>query len=157
MDSLLSLSSIFEQVVTIRLEIGAYVQYLIGSWSSSAGVSYGVALHAHHVIDEITTLQTSSSVSHAVDSDTNYYNHGWQLIKTFSPDLRVVYNLSLGSTDETSHLIDSVDISATLRRRIEGEWLFFSVTPADKRDAEHGFSRDFSLTVQFDAKFGAQY
>ncbi|OPX56498.1 hypothetical protein SAMN02745127_01867 [Oceanospirillum multiglobuliferum] len=127
------------------------------SWSESVGVSYGLALHAYRELDRITSLQNSNTFSHVISSDTNYYSHGWQLNKTFSSNLRVVYNLTLTSADDTAHFIDTFELSATLRRRVQGEWLFFSVTPADRRKAEDQFTRDLSLTLQFDAKFGTQY
>ncbi|MDX1399481.1 MAG: hypothetical protein R3204_13220, partial [Oceanospirillum sp.] len=67
------------------------------------------------------------------------------------------YNITFYTNDEAENLIDEATISATLRRRIDGNWLFFSVTPADTLSAEDDYEGNMSITFQLEAKFGTQY
>lgn len=126
-------------------------------WTEDAGPGIGITLHSKRQLDSITTLQNTTGINYLNDEDTTYYQHGWQLIKAFGPDLRATYNLTLYSSDQASELIDEAQVSATLRRRLSGDWLFFSVTPADTLEADNDYNSNFSITFQFEAKFGTQY
>ncbi len=126
-------------------------------WTESSGFGAGIALHTLKTIDQITSLQNTTSINYLIDDEMTYYQHGWQLVKAFSQDLRATYNITFYTTDEAENLIDEAKISATLRRRIDGDWLFFSVTPADTLSAEDDYEGNMSITFQLEAKFGTQY
>lgn len=126
-------------------------------WTEDTGSGVGITLHSQRTLDSITTLQNSTGANYLYDEDTIYFSHGWQLIKAFSPDLRATYNLTLYTNDQVNEIVDEAQISATLRRRLDGQWLFFSVTPADTLKAESNYDSTFSITFQLEAKFGTQY
>lgn len=126
-------------------------------WTESSGFGAGIALHTFKPIDQVTSLQHTTSIHYLLDSRNTHYQHGWQLVKVFSQDLRATYNITFYTTDEAENLIDEAQISATLRRRIDGDWLFFSVTPADTLSAEDDYEGNMSITFQLEAKFGTQY
>jgi len=126
-------------------------------WTESTDGGAGVALHSQTQLDSITSLQSSSSVNYMWNVDTLYYQHGWQLVKAFNQDLRVTYNITLYANDQVSDPIDEAKVSATLRRRLDGQWLFFSVTPADSLHSDDNFKQDLSITFQLEAKFGSKY
>lgn len=126
-------------------------------WTESSGFGMGIALHTYKPIDSITSLQHTTGINYLFDDEMTYYQHGWQLAKTFSQDLRATYNITFYTNDEAENMIDEATISATLRRRIDGNWLFFSVTPADTLSAEDDYEGNMSITFQLEAKFGTQY
>lgn len=126
-------------------------------WTEDSGPGTGASLHTQKELDLITTLNSTTGVHYLFDDDTIYYQHGWQLVKVFNPDLRATYSVTFYTTDEADNLIDETQIGATLRRRINGNWLFFSVTPADTLKADNNYRSDLSLTLQLEAKFGTQY
>ncbi|MFG1488491.1 hypothetical protein ABMA58_04520 [Oceanospirillum sp. HFRX-1_2] len=126
-------------------------------WTEDSGPGAGINLHTQTELDAITTLNSTTGANYLFDDEMTYYQHGWQLVKAFSDDLRATYNITFYTTDDAEDLIDEAQISATLRRRIDGEWLFFSVTPADTLVAEDDYESNLSLTLQLEAKFGTQY
>ena len=125
-------------------------------WTQDTGSGAGFTLHTQRIFDSITSLQSTTSVNYLFD-DTTYYQHGWQLIKAFSQNLRITYGINLYTSDNADKTIDEAEISATLRRRLDGEWLFFSVTPKETLKADEDYRRNFSLTFQLEAKFGTHY
>jgi len=125
--------------------------------TESASFGTGVALHTFKQIDAITSLQHTTCINYLFNSRNTQYQHGWQLAKTFSQDLRATYNITFYTTDEAENLIDEATISATLRRRIDSQSLFFSVTPADTLSADKDYESSLSITFQLEAKFGTQY
>lgn len=126
-------------------------------WTEDSGPGAGISLHTQTELDDITTLNSTTGAHYLIDDEMTYYQHGWQLVKAFSQDLRATYNITFYTTDEAENLIDEAQISATLRRRIDGDWLFFSVTPADTLSAEDDYEGNMSITFQLEAKFGTQY
>lgn len=126
-------------------------------WSPSNGLAAGLSLHSKLQLDSETTLQNSTNIHHYFDSQKNYYSHGWQLAKQLSPDLRATYNIRFYSNSDSDETVETFKISASLRRRIYGNWLFFNVTPADRHTASENYERDLSITFQFEAKFGSKY
>ncbi|OOV88840.1 hypothetical protein BTA35_0205065 [Oceanospirillum linum] len=126
-------------------------------WAESSGLGTGIALHTLKPIDAITSLQHTTGVNYLFDEQMAYYQHGWQLVQAFTQDLRATSNITFYSTNRAGHLIDEAKISATLRRRIDSDWLFFSVTPADTLSSENNYKSNLSITFQLEAKFGVQY
>lgn len=126
-------------------------------WVRSSGPGTGLAIHTFYAINSSVSLQHSSGINYLFDSQNTYYQHGWQLINVFSPDLRATYSATFYTSDDADDLVDEAQISATLRRRIDGDWLFFSVTPANTLSAKTNYSSDLSITFQLEAKFGIQY
>lgn len=126
-------------------------------WGPENGLGIGFNLHGQTRLGTDTTLQSSTHVTHYFDSGTNYYSHGWKLINHLSPDLRASYNVRVFSDSEADSTLDTLELSASLRRRIHDNWLFFSVIPASRHKSDNDYQRDFSITVQFEAKFGPRY
>lgn len=126
-------------------------------WGPENGLGLGFNFHAKTRLDAETTLQSSTHTTHYFETRTNYFSHGWQLIKHLSPDLRAAYNLRLFTNSESDSTVETLEISAALRRRIHDNWLFFNVIPASRHKADNDYQRDFSITVQFEAKFGSRY
>ncbi len=126
-------------------------------WGPENGLGLGINVHAQTQLDSNTTLQSSTRITRYFDNDTDYYSHGWKLIKHLSPDLRASYNFRVFSDSEADSTLDTLELSASLRRRVHDNWLFFSVTPASRHKSDNDYQRDFSITVQFEAKFGPRY
>jgi len=126
-------------------------------WTEDSGPGMGINLHTQTELDAITTLNSTTGANYLIDDEMTYYQHGWQLVKAFSDDLRATYNMTFYTTDDAENLVDEAQISATLRRRVDGDWLFFSVTPADTLSAKDDYEGNLSLTLQLEAKFGTHY
>lgn len=126
-------------------------------WTESLGLGIGTALHTLKPINATSTLQHTSSINYILDDANTRYHHGWQLVNVLSQDTRATYGITFYTTDNADSLVDEAKVSATLRRRIDGEWLFFSVTPENTLSAHSHYKNNFSLTFQLEAKFGTQY
>jgi len=126
-------------------------------WSHKNDFAVGLGLHSQKWLSDTLLLKNSTNFGVYLTPEKGYYNHGWQLSNRLSDDLRVSYNLSFYSHDDIDDPVDTVEISANLRRRIHENWLFFSVIPADKHSSDNDYKRDLSLTLQLEAKFGSQY
>ncbi len=126
-------------------------------WSPSNGMAAGFSLHSRTRLNPETTLQNSTNIHHYFDSRTNYFSHGWQLAKQLSPDIRTTYNVRFYANSESDETVETFEISASLRRRIHDNWLYFNVIPADRHTASNNYERDLSITFQFEAKFGSKY
>lgn len=126
-------------------------------WSHKNDFAAGIGLHSQKRLSETLLLKNSTNLGYYFSPETHYYNHGWQLVNFLSDDLRVSYNLSFYSNSDIDDPVDTVEISASLRRRIHDNWLFFNVIPADRHSSDNDYRRDLSLTLQFEAKFGSQY